>query len=576
MKKYLPLLIVIVLSWFAVRNLIVPGYFSMHDDLQAMRQLQMHKCFQDRQIPCRWVPDMGYEYGYPLFNYYPPMPYYLGEVFVLLGISFLDTVKIVALLGFLVAALGMYILTKEYWGKLGGIISAVFYTYAPYHAVDLYVRGATNEFWAIAWFPLIYWSSYRLITDRKWKYVISLAFFYALLMLSHNPLLMIFTPTLIIWCLFWLINSTIKIKDLKNHQLILLVKSHLLNIIPKLVISAIFALTLAAFFTLPVLFEKQLAHVDSITMGYFNYLAHFVSFEQLFFSSFWDYGASVFGIEDGMSFQIGYLHWAVTLFSLITAFVINKKKPQLSLIIIIIFLITLFSAFMAHLRSSLFWRLIPALEFIQFPWRFLSLVIFGCSFLSGSLFLIFNRLFIKIILFVSLIIGVIALNYQYFDWDIKYPDMTDQEKFSGKNWEKQLTSSIFDYLPIAAPLPPVSAPKGNLEIIDGSGTFTTLVKNTIYQSYQLDLDQNSHVRLNTFYFPNWKYYLSNGQTQELTDYQLHPELGVPEFKLPAGQHLLEAKFYNTPIRSIGNSLSLIAWVILLIVFIKTVVNKTKK
>ena len=300
------------------------------------------------------------------------------------------------------------------------------------------------------------------------------------------------------------------------------------------------------------------------------------SFEQLFFSSFWDYGASVFGIEDGMSFQIGYLHWAVTLFSLITAFVINKKKPQLSLIIIIIFLITLFSAFMAHLRSSLFWRLIPALEFIQFPWRFLSLVIFGCSFLSGSLFLIFNRLFIKIILFVSLIIGVIALNYQYFDWDIKYPDMTDQEKFSGKNWEKQLTSSIFDYLPIAAPLPPVSAPKGNLEIIDGSGTFTTLVKNTIYQSYQLDLDQNSHVRLNTFYFPNWKYYLSNGQTQELTDYQLHPELGVPEFKLPAGQHLLEAKFYNTPIRSIGNSLSLIAWVILLIVFIKTVVNKTKK
>jgi len=68
-----------------------------------------------------------------------------------------------------------------------------------------------------------------------------------------------------------------------------------------------------------------------------------------------------------------------------------------------------------------------------------------------------------------LVVGVIAYNYQYFTWDIYYPRMTDEEKFSGANWQKQLTSSIFDYLPIYAPLPPVEKPMADLMIIIGSG-----------------------------------------------------------------------------------------------------------
>ncbi|MDP3888514.1 MAG: hypothetical protein Q8Q24_00575, partial [bacterium] len=77
--------------WYMVR----PGFFSMHDDMQFMRLFELDKCFADWQIPCRWVPDLGYGYGYPLFNYYPPLPYYTGEfIHLIFGISFLDTVKI--------------------------------------------------------------------------------------------------------------------------------------------------------------------------------------------------------------------------------------------------------------------------------------------------------------------------------------------------------------------------------------------------------------------------------------------------------------------------------------------------
>lgn len=75
-----PVLLLMLLSLFIVWPLLLPGYFSHHDDLQVMRIFEMRKCFQDLQIPCRWVPDMGYGNGFPLFNFYGVFPYYLGAI----------------------------------------------------------------------------------------------------------------------------------------------------------------------------------------------------------------------------------------------------------------------------------------------------------------------------------------------------------------------------------------------------------------------------------------------------------------------------------------------------------------
>ncbi|MGB6881820.1 MAG: hypothetical protein WBD86_00765, partial [Microgenomates group bacterium] len=73
--NFWPIVVVLVFAILAGRSLIFQsGYFNMHDDLQMMRQLEMEKCFKDFQIPCRWVPDMGYGFGFPLFNFYPPLP----------------------------------------------------------------------------------------------------------------------------------------------------------------------------------------------------------------------------------------------------------------------------------------------------------------------------------------------------------------------------------------------------------------------------------------------------------------------------------------------------------------------
>ena len=202
--KILPFAILLIATIPVISAIVRPGFFAMHDDLQAMRQLQMDKCFADFQIPCRWVSDMGYGFGYPLFNYYPPFPYYLGEFIHFLGFSILDTVKVLFILVFVVSALTMYFLAKEFWGKLGGVVSALFYVWAPYHAVDIYVRGAMNEAWAIAFFPAVLWSLYKLIRTNLAFYIFPTAVFSALLALSHIPTLMVFVPGALAWVVFWL------------------------------------------------------------------------------------------------------------------------------------------------------------------------------------------------------------------------------------------------------------------------------------------------------------------------------------------------------------------------------------
>ena len=191
-------LLIVILPTFSA--LLRQGFFPMHDDMQAMRLMQLDKCVKDWQIPCRWVPDMGYGYGYPQFNYYAPLPYYIMEGFHLLGFGFLDSVKIGFILSIGVSIVGMYILGKSLWGESGGLISAVIYAYAPYRAVDVFVRGAMGESWALAFLPFLFWSSREVILGKK-NSVLFFALSFSTLLTSHNISTLITLPFLALWIL---------------------------------------------------------------------------------------------------------------------------------------------------------------------------------------------------------------------------------------------------------------------------------------------------------------------------------------------------------------------------------------
>ena len=96
LKKVVPLTLVIIISLFTLKPLFAQGFFPMHDDTQPSRVYEMSKSLLQGQFPVRWVPDLGYGFGYPLYNFYAPLPYYIGAFFNILGYDPLLSTKIMS------------------------------------------------------------------------------------------------------------------------------------------------------------------------------------------------------------------------------------------------------------------------------------------------------------------------------------------------------------------------------------------------------------------------------------------------------------------------------------------------
>src|SRR3990167_1709125 len=120
LKKLFPFFLIIILSFFAIRPLLLNGFFPMHDDTQPSRVFEMASALKDGMFPVRWSADLGFGYGYPIFNFYAPLAYYIGALFNIIGFNSLDATKLMMILGIVLSGFSMYILAKEFFGKLAG------------------------------------------------------------------------------------------------------------------------------------------------------------------------------------------------------------------------------------------------------------------------------------------------------------------------------------------------------------------------------------------------------------------------------------------------------------------------
>lgn len=532
-------------------SLLRQGFFPMHDDLPVFRQYALEECVRDGQIPCRWTKELGYGYGYPLMNFYPPLPYVVGLIPRAVGLSFLDTTKLLFILGLVVSAGFMARLGSLFFDHWGAVAGALLYLYGPYHALDLYVRGDLNELWAMAFFPVALWAGYKIVRKPSFHNALVMGGAYAGIVLSHVGMAFIMTPVLALWISVWLVVQGFR---------------HLRERLFWLSFSGIFATALSAFFILPVIFEQKLVHVETLVMGYFNYLAHFVDLNQLFFSRFWGYGASSYGPGDGMSFQIGILHWTIGLIGLIGLIGWWKKKKPLATAFIFFFILFWASAFLAHWKATPLWVRIPKLEYLQFPWRFLALILPAVSFMAtAAVSLVADKLKP---FFVALLLLLLLLLYgSYFQPREWWYDRTDPAQFSGKPWQRAITAGIFDYLPKWSKMPPASSPVGDVQATPLL-VARTVKKSSNYQEYSVANMSSSpkFLQVNTLYYPGW---VATVGGREVPIGIPKGDLGIMQVSVPPGESKVALRFTETPLRRTSDIISLIAWSIFTIYLVKS-------
>jgi hypothetical protein len=512
------------------------GYFSHQDDLQVMRIFEMRKCFSDFQIPCRWVPDMGWGNGFPLFNFYGVFTYYLGGLLSYL-VGYINASKLLFAFALLGGSFGIYLLVKEIWGKYSGLAASVLYLFAPYKALDIYVRGALAEAVALSLVPFVLYLGYKAVTkDVNFYKYFTLSLFF--LFITHNIMTIIFIPVVFLWMFYWLFLN--KFKDLKIA-----------------IFSISIAIGLSAFFLLPAFFEKNLIQTESLTRFELDYRANFISVRQLFLDRVWGYGTSIPGPEGGMNFQIGWPHWILAFIAFVLVFFFKTEKNK-RLLVGSTFVLFVVSIFMTHNKSSFIWESFPILSFFQFPWRFLSLAILTSSILGGF---VVSAVKDKYKMYLSLLIVTLTvlLNWSYFK-PREFYDVNDSQKLSGQLWEDQRKGAVLDYLPKTALEPREGAPT-QPQIISENGTVENYINKTNRFSFTAKITEKSRIEIPVYYFPNWTVFVNN------KEYPLSYKnlLGRISIELEPGEYNVSGKFKNTPLRTFGNFVtfgSIVAYVIL--------------
>lgn len=509
-------------------------FFYTQDYIFIARLGQMSTALSSGQFPVRWAPDL--RYGEPIFNFYAPLPYYIGAIIHFLGFNFIWTAKILFILSALFSAFCMYLLSKKLFGRQAGFLAAVLYTYAPYKAVDMYVRGSLSETWAFIFFPLIFYSSLLLARQFSLKNCTFLGFSLAGLFLTHNVTTIMFLPFLSIWWLYLILTEKKLIISLRFF------------------LASILGLGLSAFFLLPATFERSLIQTKYLIVGYFNFRAHFVAIKQ-FFSLFWGYGSSLWGPEDGLSFQIGLVNLAVLAIAIVLAF-FHRKNKKFLLLMLFAGLSFLSSVFLQHNKSAFIWEAIPLMAFIQFPWRFLGISIFITA-LAGSAITPYLK---STIYFILIIVAMLSTLLYFRPKD--YVDDSFFDKFLNIEAMHKGEDLTKDYLPVW-----VSSVDGErFDVPRGEQINVSDIKKTsTSMQFSVNAESDTTVEVPITYFPGWEVSLDS----QIISQSEPSKMGLIRFDLPQGSHMVAVILKDTLIRTLGNLISLASILLVaIILFLK--------
>ena len=534
-RFFLPILLLLV-ALPTVLGIIGPSLYSLHDDMHPAWLYEMDRALKGGQYPPRWAPDLSFNFGYPLFNFVYPLPFYLAEVFYLAGFSLVGAVKIVFALSLLFSGLTMFLFLKRNFGNLFSFLGATLYIYTPYRAVDVYVRGAIGEALSFVFIPLVAYAVDRLVKEKGRINIALLGISFALLILSHNIAFLMATPFLFFY----------------GAVLLLLVKEKL-KVFFQLVSGFVLGASISSFFWLPAFWEKRLMAADTV----FNFQDHFPFIKQLIYSP-WGYGTSFWGPNDEMSFQIGIVNLLAVVI-ITVGFVWLKRLPlfvwgMASLGIVL---------FLMNIRSGFIWNKVSLLPYFQFPWRFLILTTFLTPFLVALIEKIPISVKVKQIIAISFLILAPVLTFSYFKPEKPLPERTDDyfmHRYFANKTKTGYTQEIspvyltlkeeYLRLPLWTEVRPSALPAAKIEAKIGELTF--LEKTPTYFIAQIKTLKETSIVFHSYYYPGWEAFL-DGAKIEVSINQPHGDMLI---KVPEGQHEIIFKFNETDLRRFANLFSL--------------------
>jgi hypothetical protein len=551
--------------------LLPDGYFASSDGMiHLYRLFELDRAIGEGVFFPRWFPLSAYGYGLPVLNYYPPLMYYLAEVFHLLGAGYIAAIKLTIATTLALAAFSMFLFARAWLSERAAFVAAIAYAYSPYLLSDAYVRGNFPEMLAMSLLPLALAS----FTLRPSSFVIV----FAAIILAHHLTAMQFAALLVGYALF--VSAVGGRRSMVGG-----------------LVAIVVALALAAFYWVPALGELNLVYVESASLARFlvSRLVHPADFFAPALAYTYipqsDALKRAFGFPQTMLallagavalFQVslcwvhrsrgswqaaGWVKWAERLPTAYRQLPTDAYVSRLTFHVLFFSLLVAFSIFMTLTPSAPLWYAIPTLRFMQFPWRFQILATIGIAFLMGVWAQWLGnalarwrvrRIVAPLAALALIVLGIANLPLRAFALDDAQVDLTRADDRAyvvaqmGWGWTREFVpATVQEFENIYAPLvkpalpPPDSSRAYPVVQIEREGLYARVLRVLAPESFELSLK--------TFFFPGWQAYIDDAPARTYP----RGSLGIVTVEVPPGEHRVEFRFQDTSWRLMMNVVSLL-------------------
>jgi hypothetical protein len=534
-------IIIITAASAALLPVLLNGFPNGPDIQHHYRwSLQFSQALRQGYLYPRWFADANNGYGSPAAIYYPPLSFYVSAVCNVLTRDILNSISLACWLAAVLSGFTMYRFSRDLLPVRWSLLASILYMWAPYHMFDLYRGNSIAEYWCFVWIPLILHSVYKIASAEDRSNVPALAISYALLLLTDVPVSLMVSLSVPVF--FFLLAR-------KRGAL------------GRLLGGLTLGLAMSAIFTSSVLLER--GYIKSGGLLVKSYQQTFL-FERLLavlrinpFSRADYRGHEGYLLEAEAAAVCLLLIWALG-----SAIIFRRgafeSRERLKLILAILAMSGL-GLLMTSRASSLIWRMVPQLEYLQVANRWLLMATIGMCILTA---VAFSRLtsnvkkrplalvLLATAVLLNLVISIHMTTQRVVDrssiptWLGR--EGVPQEFFPAKwwngRWDKDLEDS--DYA--------VSSGDFTIDQVSGHG---------LNRTYATRASVESDIRLKPLYFPGWTAWIDGKEAPVRPGIGGHIQLSVP-----AGQHEIELRFGDTWVRWFGkviSALSLLIWLGLL-------------
>ena len=356
-RRWFPCLVVALVSIIAVLpSLLSELLLTGHDAKHHVRWLHFfaEQFWQGTLYP-RWLPEMNAGFGSPVFFIYPPLPYFATALLHPLAPDpAAAPYKLVAgmALGLFLGGMGTFCWMRELVSRRNALLSAVIFVLLPYHLfVDVYLRVAYAELWALAWAPWCLFAIHRFERNPL-LYGALCAASIAALALSHAPSIPLIVPAILVYGL--------SVAVIRRRMLPISVT----------ICAVIASFPLCAAYLATALEHGEFINEAALFDGRHHY-ARWLLFAPDPWPSeeTWRMILAVVFTQAGMTFLCGLV--------LLLGPTAVRRWAWAPL------LLAVGSLFMMTVWSDPVWRLLPLLQKVQFPWRFLLVQTIALAALAG-------------------------------------------------------------------------------------------------------------------------------------------------------------------------------------------------